>query len=100
FYDYSNELKQITDYYCMSEKLFIYGLSLGGMILQHYAAKYHGAYKAIILCDAAITLTFTKWDKIMLFFFPKWLLLIILKFTKKKLFTKLSFVLGRLTRWN
>jgi len=55
------------------EEPVIIGLSLGGMIAQEYAVKYHSNIKGLVLADTAVTSALTMSDKLLKAVYPKWL---------------------------
>lgn len=51
----------------------IIGLSLGGMIAQEYAVKYHSNLRGLVLADTAVAAALTLSDKLLKAAYPKWM---------------------------
>ncbi|WMJ73012.1 alpha/beta hydrolase [Cytophagaceae bacterium ABcell3] len=95
---YVQDLDSLIDKTCAGQKPVICGLSLGGMIAQAYAARYSDKISGLIVADSAVTLTLTWWDRIMKLLFPEWVMVLSLRMTGVKSFSRLSFFLGKITR--
>jgi pimeloyl-ACP methyl ester carboxylesterase len=52
------------------ERLVVCGLSLGGMIAQQYAVKYHSNLAGLVLADTAVASALTLSDKLQKWMFP------------------------------
>ena len=98
FEQYSDDLKQIIDQLGGREKPIICGLSLGGMVAQHFAVRYPDYYKALILCDTSVSMSLTLWDKMMHILFPRWIIVNLVRFYTIESYVKQSFLIARLTR--
>ena len=69
---FANDLHQLIDRLGLQEPVII-GLSLGGMVAQEYAVKYHSNLKGLVLVDTAIAAALTFSDKLLKAVYPKWM---------------------------
>jgi pimeloyl-ACP methyl ester carboxylesterase len=81
------------------ESAIICGLSLGGMIAQSFAVHNPARVKALILSDTAVSVSLTWTDKVQRYvLFPKWAMLLTIRWLSAEKFTRFSFWLARVTR--
>jgi pimeloyl-ACP methyl ester carboxylesterase len=82
------------------ENPIVCGLSLGGMIAQSFAVKYPERLRALILSDTAVSVSLTWMDKLQRYvLFPKWLMLVTIRLMSAEAFTRFSFWMASVTRY-
>ena len=69
---FADDLHILVDRLGIQEPTIV-GLSLGGMIAQEYAVKYHSNLKGLILADTAVASALTMSDKLLKAVYPKWM---------------------------
>jgi pimeloyl-ACP methyl ester carboxylesterase len=69
---FADDLHQLIDRLGLREPVII-GLSLGGMVAQEYAIKYHSNLTGLVLADTAVATALTLTDKLTKAVFPAWM---------------------------
>ncbi|TFG30840.1 alpha/beta hydrolase [Candidatus Thorarchaeota archaeon] len=70
---FADDLHQLLEHLEIENPVIV-GLSLGGMIAQEYAIKYHSNLSGLVLCDTAVASALTLSDKLTKAIYPKSLL--------------------------
>lgn len=73
------------------EKPLVCGLSLGGMIAQEYAVKYHGHLRALALADTAASSALTWTDKLQKTLFPKLAIKLLIRLLSRERYAAFAF---------
>lgn len=87
---FADDLRALLGYLDM-EKPLVCGLSLGGMIAQEYAVKYHGDLRALVLADTAASSALTWSDKLHKTLFPKFAIQLLIRLLSRERYAAFAF---------